>query len=471
MTKASSLQRAYLLAAVLGGFLFRLITVMNAPSIEMDGISYATMGRQLAQGHFGEALNNVFPPVYPAFVGLFNLAVPDVELAGRLVSLVFGTLLIWVCFRFSARLLNDRNKALWVAFFVAFHPYLIRYSGQVLSESLAAFLFSATVFSFYTGWQQHRRAAIAACGICLALTYLTRPEYLIFYVPFLLVLLASHGISGMTPIPGNMASRRRLADCLVLLLPFLVLGLVYIYYLHSQTGLWIVSRKATLSPFVSLGTFFVNLPFVTYEFFVAVFPLFFLCAALGFPKVDRAFRNLALLLIAFHILSLSFISHSTRRYSLEFVPLCLVFAADGIRVVDEHTRRLLKKGVVVWALAAIIVFMAALQSFSPPRIDRVLQKQAGLFLLRRDPGSTVAARLPLAAFYGKGVPVDLLSEMSAQKDMARFASVVRERRVRYLIVDEETERELPFLRAYLAKSAPIWGSSLNGMFVRIYRVS
>ena len=455
MTKASSSQRAYLLAAVLGGFIVRLITVMNAPSIEMDGISYATMGRQIAQGQIGEALKNVFPPVYPAFVGLVHFVVPDVELAGRLVSLIFGTLLIWVCFRFAAKLLNDSGKALWVAFFVAFHPYLIRYSGQVLSESVAVFLFSMTVFSFYTGWQEHRRAAIAVCGICLTLTYLTRPEYLVFYAPFLFILLA----------------RRRVGDCLVLLLPFLVLGLLYVYYLHLQTGLWIVSRKATLSPFVSLGTFFVNLPFVTYEFFVAVFPLFFLLAAFGFPKGERAFRNLALLLIAFHILSLSFISHSTRRYSLEFVPLCLVFAADGIRVVDGYAGRLWKKGIVACALAAIIVLMAVLQSFSPPRIDRALQKQAGLFLLRRDPGSIVAARLPLAAFYGKGVSVDLLSEMSAQGDVARFTSVMNEKHVRYLIVDEETEGELPFLRAYLAKSAPIWDLRLNGVFVRIYRVS
>jgi hypothetical protein len=455
LTKASSPQRAYLLAAVFGGFLVRLISVMNAPSIEMDGISYATMGRQLAEGRFGEALKNVFPPVYPAFVGLVHLIVPDLEFAGRLVSLIFGTLLIWVCFRFAAKLLNDSGKALWVAFFVAFHPYLIRYSGQVLSESVAVFLFSMTVFSFYTGWQEHRRAAIAVCGICLTLTYLTRPEYLVFYAPFLFILLA----------------RRRVADCLVLLVPFLVLGLLYVYYLHVQTGLWIVSRKATLSPFVSLGTFFVNLPLVAYEFFIAVFPPFFLFAVFGFPRGERAFRNLALLLIAFHILSLSFISHSTRRYSVEFVPLCMIFAAQGISALDGYAARWLRKGAVAYAVAAMIVLGGAIQSLSPPHNDRALQKEAGLFLLTHDPGSTVAARLPLVAFYEKGTDVDLLSEMSGHKDMAWFTSIMAERRVKYLIVDEEAEEELPFLRLYLANKVPIWDSSRKEIFVRIYGLS
>jgi hypothetical protein len=454
LTKASSLQRAYLLAALSGGFVLRLVTLMHAPAIEMDGMGYARMGRYLAQGRFDEALKSVFPPVYPAFVALFNLVIPDVELAGRLVSLVFGMLLIWLAFRFSATLLEDGTKALWVAFFVAFHPYLIRYSGMVLSESVAVFLFSATVFSYYLGWRKNRRTWVAASGICLTLTYLTRPEYLIFYVPFVLILLL----------------RKRAGDCLILCAPFLVLGFAYIFYLHAETGLWIVSRKATLSPFVPLHTFFVNLPFVAYEFFIAIFPLFFLFAAFGFSKGDKAFRNLSLLLIAFHILSLSFISHSTRRYSLEFVPLCMVFAADGICAVGVYAARWVKKGMVAWAVAVIIISMSAVQSFAPPRIDRALQKAAGLYLLGRDPGSVVAARLPLVAFYENGVSVDLLGGMAGQKDIAWFMRVMDERHVKYLIVDEETERELPFLRTYLTQKAPVWNSSLGSMFVRIYRV-
>jgi len=129
-----------------------------------------------------------------------------------------------------------------------------------------------------------------------------------------------------------------------------------------------------------------------------------------------------------------------------------------------------KKGMVAWAVAVIIISMAAVQSFAPPRIDRALQKAAGLYLLGYDPGSVVAARLPLVAFYENGVSVDLLAEMAGRKDMAWFIKVLNERHVKYLIVDEETERELPFLRAYLTQKVPVWDSSLDAMSVRIYRV-
>ena len=39
--------------------------------------------------------------------------------------------------------------------------------------------------------------------------------------------------------------------------------------------------------------------------------------------------------------------------------------------------------------------------------------------------------------------------------MAWFTSIMAERRVKYLIVDEETEEGLPFLRLYLANKVPI----------------
>ena len=83
----------------------------------------------------------------------------------------------------------------------------------------------------------------------------------------------------------------------------------------------------------------------------------------------------------------------------------------------------------------------------------------------------MAARLPLVAFYEKGTDVDLLSEMSGHKDMAWFTSIMAERRVKYLIVDEEAEEELPFLRLYLANKVPIWDSSRKEIFVRIYGLS
>ncbi len=111
------------------------------------------MADDFAKGLFSRAMESVFPPVYPLFVALFHLVIPDVETAGRMVSLLRRPFDLHF-FLFARRFFRDEGKALWVALLVAFHPYLVRYSGAVLSEACAAFLFTATVFSFYMGWQE-----------------------------------------------------------------------------------------------------------------------------------------------------------------------------------------------------------------------------------------------------------------------------------------------------------------------------
>jgi 4-amino-4-deoxy-L-arabinose transferase-like glycosyltransferase len=452
-----------LLLILFVGLALRVYIVAASPAVELDGIGYATMADQFARGLFGPALNNVFPPVYPLFVGLFHLVLPDVEVAGRLVSLVFGMLLIYVSFLFVKRLSGSRDKALWVAFLLALQPYLVRYSGTVLSESCATFLFTVTLFAFYVGWREERRGCIALSGLCLTLTYLTRPEYLVFYAPFILILLAG----------------RRVRDSFLFLLPFLALGFLYMSYLWWQTGMWMVSRKVTLWPFVPLRAFFGNVPLVAYEFFIAIFPPFFVCALFGIRRVEKPYRNLVLLLVAFHVVSLSFVSHATRRYSVEFIPVSMIFVVEGVYAVNAYLAGFFRKAarhglpsaaVIRAAMVALIVAAAVFQAFAPPRYERALHKKAGLFLLHYQPGSVVASRLPLVAFYENGTSVDLMSEMSEEKDLAHFKRVIAEKKVDYLIFDEEVEEALPFLKAYLSRSVPVYSAAFRGTFVRVYRL-
>jgi hypothetical protein len=434
-------------------FVLRVFILTNNTAIEMDGISYATMGDQISKGLFGQALNNVFSPMYPVFLGLLHLVVSDLEFSGRLVSLVSGMLVIYLSFLFSRRLSGSGARALVLAFLLAFQPYLVRYSGQVLSESLATLLFTLTVFCFYVGWQEHRRSFIAVSGLCLVLAYLTRPEYLAFFAPLMLLLLV----------------KKRVTDTVVLLLPFCILGCLYLGYLHMETGLWMVSKRVTLSPFVPFGTFFVTIPLVCYEFFIALFPPFFLFALLGYGRVNGKYRMLVVLLTAFHILSLSFISHSTKRYSVEFIPICMVFSVEGMWVVSDYARRFMPRHMVFCVLGAVVILSGVLQSYTPARHDRALYKAAGLFLFKSDPGSVIASRLPIIAFYAHGQPVSLPRESADEGSIAGLDRLISEKKVKYLTVDEETEKEMGFLKAYVSRLTLVREFRDRGSFVRIYR--
>ena len=64
---------------------------------------------------------------------------PDLEFAGRLVSLVFGTLTAVLVLLLGRRVF-DEETGLVAAAFAAMHPYMLRYSGDVLAEALYYFL-------------------------------------------------------------------------------------------------------------------------------------------------------------------------------------------------------------------------------------------------------------------------------------------------------------------------------------------
>jgi hypothetical protein len=444
-----------LLVILSAGIILRLMVLLNSAAIEIDGMAYAAIADDFLKGLFAQGLTNVFSPMYPASVALFHLLIPDVELAGRLVSLTCGTLLIYVGFLFARRFFNDARKAMWVAFLVAFQPYMIRSSGQVLSESFTTLVFTLSVFAFYVGWRENRRTMIGLSGFCLVLSFLARPEYLVYFAPFVLFLL----------------SKRRVTDIGILLLPLCVLGFAYVFYLHLQTGLWLVSKKATLSPIVPASSFFTNLPFVAYHFGSAIFPPFLLLAAIGFVRTEGKYRSLLIVLILFHILSLSFISHSTKRYSVEFIPVCMLVAAEGVPLVFNYLRRFSPKYLGACLVAAAIMLPGILQSCTPARYDRKIQKEAGRYLGAVDPGSVIAARLPIVAFYAHGKTVELSSELEKGSTIGRLDRLITDNHAKYLVVEGEMESDLPFLEDYVSGLSLLKEFKKNDYVLRIYRIN
>lgn len=442
-------KRLYLILLV--GLLLRVFDMVNAVIIERDGIAYARMGENFARGAFREALSSVFSPFYPLVIALFHLLIPDIELAGRIVSLVFGVLLIYVCFLFLKRLLDDK-KALVGAFFVAIHPYLVRYSAQVLSESLATFLFAATIYLFYKGWLERDVKAIGLSGFFLALTYLTRPEYLIFYVPLVLILV----------------QQKRFRHIVPLVLSFVVFAFLYALYMRVETGMWMLTKKALLNPFVSLPVFFGNVPIVVVHLLEAFFPPFVILLFLGFKKMNASYRNLALSVVVFHVVSLAYISHSTKRYSVEFVPVLMPFAVQGLDVVREYCKKFRFRKTLYYAVWVLVIASSLFHGLAIMHRGKALHKEAGLFMRSFDKGSTIASTRPYVSFYagGKWVHISVDSpDVSSPRDL--LCSAMRKGAM-YFVFDETMQQNSPVLGAYLSKLSMIKEIRQGNDFVAIY---
>ena len=76
----------------------------------------------------------LFPPLFSFLIAGVALIVGDAEVAGRIVSVVFGTLLTFPVYLIGDRLFGQR-VALAAAALTAFHPYLIVFSVSVFGES------------------------------------------------------------------------------------------------------------------------------------------------------------------------------------------------------------------------------------------------------------------------------------------------------------------------------------------------
>ena len=127
-------------AILLVGFGVRLLAVVSfTGAIDPEGSEYARIAENLAAGHgyYGIATPGkqlMFPPLFPFMIVATSLVTHQAELAGRLVSLVMGTLLVATVY-LLARHLYDRATAYVASLLVAVHPYLVGFSSTSIARS------------------------------------------------------------------------------------------------------------------------------------------------------------------------------------------------------------------------------------------------------------------------------------------------------------------------------------------------
>jgi hypothetical protein len=450
------------------GLLIRLWEMANITAIELDGSLYANMGELWSKGAFREALGGLFSPFFPLLIGIFHFYIPDLEFAGRMVSMVSGMLLIYVSFLFMRRFWGER-VALYGAFLVAFHPYLSRNSTLVLSESVATLLFASAVFLFYRGLKEDRTGDICFSGLLLGLTYLTRPEFIIYFAPLSILLLI----------------KKRYVHTVLFLICFSLLVGAYLYYLKADTGLLVISKKAILAknhpvvgakvqsyllPVLPIKTIVRITPSVILHFFEALFVPVCLLLFLGFRKIERPYRLLVILVVTFHVLTIATMTASSRRLSMEFIPLVIPFAVEGLFVIERFWAKFRAKRLLWYSTIGIVLVACLSQAFTSPDGGRALHKRAGLYLLSFDPGHPVMSRLPLIAFYSKGEWVHILPLMQKDGSCGKLPAIAAKGKARYFAVDDVMEKELPFLK-HCVYGLPLVVELRDGDdFIKLYRL-
>jgi 4-amino-4-deoxy-L-arabinose transferase-like glycosyltransferase len=179
-----------------------------------------------------------FPPLYPVIAGLLYLLIGDFETASDLVYAFSGGLLLFPVFAMTRRIYGEETA--WLAAgLIAIFPALtinVLYWGT-LTEPLYLLLLYAGLALLLIGLEDDRLGMFSAAGALLGLAYLTRPEAVVYLGVFAMM-------AGVWLLKSRKRGIRRTSYALLsFVLPFILLAIPYMWYLHAHTGQWMISGK------------------------------------------------------------------------------------------------------------------------------------------------------------------------------------------------------------------------------------
>lgn len=496
-----------IIGLVLLSFAIRLCFINIPQNIGDDAANYAVLGKNLIEGRgfvgISGQIDSFSSPLYPFFIGIFYLFIKNLELAGRLVSVLFGTLLIVPVYFLSKRIYN-KKVAIISSILVVFYFVLIQYSIEVLSESMYTFLLAVGVLIGYIALVEQKNILYLLAGFIFGLCYLTRAEG----IGYVLVLILMMGIFWL--LNQKREAKRKLFICSILLiLGLFIVSAPYLVFFHDQTGEWIVGQKGGTNlgvgevwlskdplafeklvygltedgmrmkghPFlvgemekVNRFDYIIHHPKEIAKAYVisagneyyraipSIFPpLLILLIGVGLFRGgwtrERFKKEVYMASIVVYPLLLYPLFHIESRYLMPVLPIAIIWSANGINElqdwlhqttadlkIDWLKQRLIFKNLVLVIVLLSLISMTALIPFYFYQYQPTEHKEAGLWMKENVPQNPVImAKRPCIAFYAEGTFIPL--PYANYTEMMKYAKY---HHVKYIVMDEkETAKVRP----------------------------
>ncbi len=454
-------------------FGLRLYAVLMAKGIAMDSAGYGFVARDFLKGDFIKGLSSALHPLYPILISFISPDSTHVEIAGRLISLFWGTFTL-IPLYYLVKGAVGQKEAVFAALFYTFHPYLVTYSGMLLTEATYWGLLVLSVYFFWTGLTKEKVWRIALSGSFLGLAYLTRPEG----IGYILVYL------GWIVVDGVLTKKwlKKVVLGGIVIMSAFIFVIPYVTYIHQETGLWLISKKAMgvrsellqksveeagspkaieqVKPeknnskiLMIIQNVVAYLPLASYYYVRAYHFSLWPFLIFGLIRVRKKVIHYELFiasLVLFHLFSLSTFTHSTLRFSVPLIPLSLLWAGSGV---FEIKRRLEKFSIVkpekgVGWLIILVLLIQLPQSFTPERVHRAYQKAIGLWLNKNTPSNAIImSNSPIEAFYADRefiqLPFGVSTEQGPGKSYEEIINYAKQQGVRFILANQDTNKINP----------------------------
>jgi 4-amino-4-deoxy-L-arabinose transferase-like glycosyltransferase len=439
--------------------------------ISIDGVLYIRAAQDFFRGNVAAGLKSLYPPGYPLLIAAVYPWIGNWELAGQLLSLVFGVAILLPLYGLFRTAFADVKVALLACYLAAISPFLALYSAHVRSEIPYLFLAVLALYFFLTGLQRHVKARFFWGGLIGGYAFLIRPEALGFLLIVPAVVLLQWlrqrviGLSWFTQSIG------------LLCFGFLLLALPYIVYLSIDTGhVGAVSRKAGLTLGLNLKKSGVlddedlaqfgtaeSLVFSDYirqhpwryakkvvsdvlpaigVFFEALHYSYvpFLLLGLYLVLRENVWDRRDLMLLVFvlaHVFGFALILVK-RRYALQAVPISLAWVALGMFWVwDELRARLSTQRARMIGVALALIFIGGTlpKTLKAVSREKAFVREAGWYLkgLNKTGSLRVAVLDERVTFYAESQTVKL-----NEAEAVNVAGFLREQKPDYLAVEAKS---------------------------------
>ncbi|MFH1943670.1 MAG: glycosyltransferase family 39 protein [bacterium] len=220
------------------GFLFRLFLMRYHFAIGWDEPHYLQMAASFASGRFMQGLHTYWTPMYPVCVAVFSFVFPNFEIAGRMVSMTCGTLVLLPIF-FLAKKLFGSACAFWTIGLLALSPSFAFLSTEALAEPMFILF---VVMGVAAGWKALESDSIRTSlltAVLFGISYYTKPEGIGFWG----IYVAVAGLWGIVDLIKT-KGKKKILIAVVSTVGFFIVACPYLLYLHGQTGRWTLHSKA-----------------------------------------------------------------------------------------------------------------------------------------------------------------------------------------------------------------------------------
>jgi len=451
----------WIILIVVIALLIRAMLFPLQQTVELDGAYYISLGVNLFEkGLYRDLENNLntnLTPGMPVAIGLVNLIVNNSVLSARLVSALFGSLIIIFVYLFTKRLFT-RKEAYIAAFLTASYTILVYISTLTYNDSLYLFLFLGGLYFGWLGLIKEKSLFYVLTGVFFSIAYLTRPEG--FLLPFILILYWL--------IILRRFNLKTVLNLVLMLFIFLLISFPWLNFIHENTGKWQVTTKGgftylqreykvftdeyeknlfslnedktriRLNPYnqtfeTSVGKYiledpgkfikryFVNFGSLVFDFLIKVFPFVFLLIAFyGFKEKTNRKLEIYLLFFILYPFLISPVFGSESRWLLGGIPLLLIWVSRGIIKIEEWNENLNSKIITLILVLLMIISVFFVNSFTPKIYEKddqaIEHKIAGLWFKDNiGEGKIIMERRPWVSFYSNGrfvyLPYASYSEM------------------------------------------------------------